>query len=163
MEDSTKRYEELVEKMIASNDPEKMKVLRCASEYGFAQLNATHPKLAQRWLDKLEAASWNNYLSQAEADEIVATFINQNGTRGPKWPFPAFTQAVEAFDGKMCDAPFYNKYALWVTANMLYSDHAATISTLAPESELPQVFYKLAVEKLKDVDRPNFVRKYFDI
>lgn len=163
MENLTKRYEELVERMVASNDSAKMRVLRCASIYGFAQLNSTHPKLAQRWLDKLEAANWNNYLSESEADEIVAALVNQNGTRGPKWPMPAFSKVVEAFDGKMCDAPYYNKYALWATANMLYSDHASTISALVPDAELLKVFYKLAIEKLKDVDRPNFAREYFKV
>ena len=85
------------------------------------------------------------------------------GSRGPKWPFTVFSQTVEAFGGKISDEPFYNKYAMWVTANMIYSDHATTLSSIVSDAEMPKLVYQLAVENLKDSDRPDFIRNYFGV
>ena len=67
--------------------------------------------------------------------------------------------------------PYYNCYALWVMANMLYSDHAQSVAEdmgyKTPAEVLNEKMalsmYKKAVEKLKDVDRPHFVRQYFHV
>ena len=163
MEEMKMRFDQLVERISASKDPEKMKILACADAWGFSQMAATQPKVAQKWLDKLEAIEWYNYLSKAEAEEIVAGLQNQNGSRGGKWSFDAFTQVVESFGGKSEDVPFYNCYALWAVMNMLYSDHAKSAKMFVPEEELPRYFYLMAVEKLKDPDRPHFVRPYFEV
>lgn len=163
MEQMLKRFDRLVDQISASKDPEKMKVLACADAWGFAQMAAMQPKVAQKWLDKLEAVEWYNYLSKSEAEEIVAGLQNQNGTRGGKWSYDAFMQAVEAVDGKIDDTPCYNSYALWATANMLFSDHAKSASLFVPENEWPKYFYLQAVEKLKDPDRKRFVRPYFGV
>lgn len=32
-----------------------------------------------------------------------------------------------------------------------------------PKDQEPKFFYSMALEKLKDVDRPRFVRDYFDV
>ena len=64
---------------------------------------------------------------------------------------------------KMSEEPYYNCWALWVVANMLYSDHAQSVSMFVAKDELPKVFYTMAVEKLKDRDRPRFVRHYFGV
>ena len=81
--------------------------------------------------------------------------------RGAKWPFAQFESVVTSLGGEVEHEPKYNKYALWVTANMIYSDHAKTLKEVVPESDLPLVAYKLAVEKLNDADRPRFIREYF--
>ena len=161
MEEMMKRFDELVGKIVASKDPEKMKVLAAADTYGFRQMAAMQPKSAQRWLDKLEAVEWNNYLSADEAEQIAAGFVNQNGSKGPKWPLSQFEALVGSLGGETESVPYYNKYALWVTANMIYSDHARSLSEIVPEADLPKIIYKMAVEKLKDPDRPGFVRDYF--
>lgn len=163
MEELKIRFDRLVEQISASKDPEKMKILACADAWGFAQMVAMQPKVAQKWLDKLEAIEWYNYLSKSEAEEIVAGLQNQNGARGGKWTYEAFMQAVEAFGGRIEEAPYYNCYALWATANMLYSDHAKSVSHYVPEDEWPKYFYLTAVEKLKDPDRKRFVRPYFGV
>lgn len=163
MEELKKRYEELYAKMATSKDVSRMKAFGSAEHWAFNKVVELNPKLAQQWLDKLEASEWNNYLSQAEAEGIAGKLVNQNGSRGPKWPFTVFSQTVEAFGGKISDEPFYNKYAMWVTANMIYSDHAATLSSIVSDAEMPKLVYQLAVENLKDSDRPRFVREYFGV
>lgn len=163
MEGIRERYLELYEDMAKSGMPEKMKVFGEAEKWAFDRLHERDPKLAEMWVDKLEATHWHNYLSKAEANEIVAKFINQDNSRGPHWAYDVFKGAVESLGGNMMEEPYYNCYALWVVANMLYSDHYNSASEYVPKEDMPKYFYSMAVEKLKDKDRPRFVRDYFGV
>lgn len=158
-----KRYLELYEDMAGSGNPEKMQVFGAAEKWAFKKMAEISPKTAQCWLDKLESVMWNNYLSKSEAEEIAAGFVNQNGTKGPYWSYELFKSEVEKAGGKMEEAPFYNSYALWITANMRYSDNAISASEFVPKEHLPRFFYNVAVENLKDSDRRCFVRNYFSV
>lgn len=163
MEGIRERYLELYEEMAKSGMPDKMKIFGEAEKWAFGKMLETSPKTAEQWVDKLEAMNWHNYLSKAEADEIVAKFINQDNSRGAHWGYDVFKGAVESLGGKTYEAPFYNCYALWVVANMLYSDHYNSASEYVPKEDMPKYFYSMAVEKLKDKDRPRFVRDYFGL
>jgi hypothetical protein len=54
---------------------------------------------------------------------------------------------------------------------MIYSDHAQSVAEdmgmstpeAVPNEKMALSMYRKAVEKLKDVDRPKFVREYFDL
>ena len=129
----------------------------------FHMLAEKHPEIAEKWLTKLEASKWHNYLSKAEADEIAAKLVNQDGSRGPHWDYETFKHAVESLGGQMKDEPFYNCWALWIMANALFSDHHKSLMEFVPKDQEPRVYYLLAVEKLKDVDYPKFIRKYYDL
>lgn len=163
MENFIKRYDELYDDMATAKDPQKMMVFGDAEKWMFHTVAEKHPELAEKWLAKLEAGKWNNYISKAEAEAIVAKFVNQDGTRGPHWSHDAFKGAVESLGGKMSEEPYYNCWALWATANMLYSDHYQSASKYVPKEDIPKYFYMMTLEKLKDADRPKFVRKYFDV
>ena len=162
MEGIRERYLELYEDMAKSGMPDKMKIFGEAEKWAFGKMLETSPKTAEQWVDKLEAMNWNNYLSKAEADDIVAKFINQDNSRGAHWGYDVFKGAVESF---------YNCYALWVVANMIYSDHAQSVAedmghttpAQVPNEKMALSMYKKAVEKLKDKDRPRFVRDYFGV
>lgn len=162
MEELVKKYLERYEDMAKSGQPEKMRIFGEAEKWAFAKMVELSPKTAERWLEKLEAMYWHNYLSKAEAEDIVSKFVNQDGSRGAHWSYDTFKGAVESLGGKMHDEPYYNCYALWVVANMLYSDHYNSTKEYVPKEDMPKFFYLQAVEKLKDADRQNFVRKYFD-
>lgn len=141
-----------------------MQAFGSAEQWVFDMLAERHPELAKKWLEKLEASEWNNYLSEGEAMEITAQLRNQDGRSGAHWSLQSFVAAVESLDMPVEHAPYFNKYALWATANMLYSDHAKSAKKyIGDESKLPAYFYDLAVEQLTDVDRPHFVREYFKI
>ena len=122
-------------------------------------------------LDKMEATEWHNYLTETEAAKIAPTIVNQDGTHGPHWSYDVFKGAVESLGGKPSEKPYYNCYALWVTANMIYSDHAQSVAedmgfnspSDVPNEKMALSMYKKAVEKLKDVDRPMFIRPYFRV
>ena len=162
MEDYIKKYDELFEDMASSRDPKKMMVFGDAEKWVFHMVAKKHPDIAEKWISKLEAGKWNNYLSKSEAEDIVSRLVNQDGTRGPHWDYEPFRAAVESIGGKMSDMPFYNCYALWATANMRYSDNYRSASEFVPKDQMPRYFYNVAVETLKDIDRPKFVRDYFE-
>jgi hypothetical protein len=46
---------------------------------------------------------------------------------------------------------------------MRYSDNAKSASEFVPKDLMPKFFYNVAVEDLKDIDRPKFVRDYFHV
>lgn len=171
MSEILEKYEELYKDMASSHDRDKMVAFGDAERWAFRRLHEISPKDAQCWLDKLEAMHWKNYLSKQEADEIASRLVNQNGRIGAHWGYETFKGAVESLGGKMYDKPFYNCYALWITANMIYSDHAQSVAEdmgmttpeAVPNEKMALSMYRKAVEKLKDVDRPKFIREYFDL
>ena len=163
MEELIKRYDELYEDMATAKDPKKMMIFGDAEKWIFHEIAKAHPELAEKWLSKLEAGKWNNYLSESEAEHIANKIINQDGTRGAHWDYDTFKGAVESLGAKMRDEPFYNCYALWIMANALWSDHHKSLSEFVPKEQEPKVYYLMAVEKLKDVDYPKFIRKYYDL
>ena len=149
--------------MATSGNKDKMLAFGDAERWAFKKMHDMSPKDAQCWLDKLESMNWNNYLSKQEAEEATNKLVNQNGAKGPHWGFETFKNAVESTGGIMSEKPYYNCYALWATANMLYSDHYDSAKKYVPESDMPKYFYASALEKLKDVDRQKFVRWYFGL
>lgn len=171
MDEILERYEELYEDMANSGNKEKMMAFGDAERCMFKKLAKEHPAIAQMWLDKLEAMHWRNYLSKQEAEEIASHLVNQNGRIGAHWNYDTFKGAVESLGGKVYEKPYYNCYALWATANMIYSDHAQSVAEdmgypnpeAVPNEKMALSMYKKAVEKLKDVDRPKFIREYFDL
>lgn len=157
------RYEDAYNIMATSKDPKKMIIFGNAERWAFPVMAELAPDKALKWLEMVEPAKWNNYVSRSEADAIARSLVNQDGSKGPHWPYEAFKAAVESLGVSMSEAPFYNCYALWLTAQMQYSDHAESAKEFVPERDLPKYFYLTAVENLKDVDRPHFIREYFDL
>ena len=100
---------------------------------------------------------------------FAGTIVNQDGSKGFHWDYNVFTSAVKQLGGRVEDKPYYNSYALWATANMIYSDHAESIAEdmgyekpiNVPNDKMALSCYKKALEKLKDVDNEDFVRDYF--
>lgn len=158
-----KRYEEMYADMATSKDVAKMQTFGNAEKWAFGVIAEKQPEIARRWLDRLEAGYWHNFLSEAEASELAAKFVNQDGTKGAHWNLATFSAVVESLNAPMEVAPKFNKYALWLTANMLYSDHAKSVKKYIAEENLPTYFYEQAVESLTDIDRAHFIRPYFGL
>lgn len=161
-----KRYDELYENMVTAKDLKKMIVFGEAEKWMFHSVAKEHPELAKIWLSKLESSVWNNYLTEHEAKHIVESLMEKHGdtyVQKYAWDYPTLKSAVESIGGKMSEEPCYNCWALWATMNMLHSDHDETISAYIQPSVKVKFYYKLAVDKLKDFDRPHFVREYFHL
>lgn len=161
--DQLEKYHDLYETMSTSGDVTKMKIFGEAEKWAFKKVAESHPNLAEEWLSRLEAVEWNNYLTESEAGQIVSRLMNQDGSIGGTWTMEQIESAVSSLGGKVSCPPYYNRFALYVVMNMLASDHLASVTQFVTDSELPRFFYNLAVDKLKDIDRPEFVRPYFSL
>ena len=168
-EEMIDRYDYLYNKMVESKDPAKMKIYGDISTWTFKELAGKHPELADTFMSHMEALCWNNYLSEREMMNISKRTINQDGSNGFHWQFDVLKKALSDLGGKLEDPPYYNCYALATVINVIYSDHADSIamdlgfktSKDVPNGTIALSCYRKAVEKLKDVDNPHFVRMYF--
>ena len=103
------------------------------------------------------------------SQNIAKHIVNQDGTKELHWPYDVFTKAVVQLGGITEEKPYYNSYALWITANMIYSDHARSVAEdmgyksplEVPNERMALSMYKKAVESLKDPDKGYHIRKYF--
>lgn len=166
MKDLIERYDELYADMATAKDPKKMTIFGDAEKEMFHCLADMHPEIAEKWLTKLEAGKWNNYLSEDEARKIVGLLVERrNGAiiRKYEWEYDVLKNAVESMGGEISLEPYYNCYALWAVMNMLFSDHAETVNMFVQPNLRTKFYYHMAVDKLKDVDRPHFVRDYFHL
>lgn len=163
------RYNELYMKMATSKDPKNMKIFGESEKWVFVELAKIHPEMAQNWLSHLEAVCWNNYMDEKQASNVSKRTVNQDGVKGFHWTYDVFTKAVESLGGVVEENPYYNSYALWVTANMIYSDHASSIAadmnfskpTEVPNEKMALSCYRKAVELLKDPDEGYKAQVYF--
>ena len=170
-EELKSRYDHLYKVMAESKQPENMMLFGKAEKHMFHELAEAHPEAAEAWLAMLEPVEWHNFLTEEEAEQVVGKLVNHDGTMGAHWDADTFKSAVERLGGKLEDKPYYNMWALWVTDNMIYSDHAPSIaedmgyrtSKEADGTKMALSCYRKAVEKLKDPDRERFVRWYFHV
>lgn len=155
------KYDELYAIMANSGDPAKMHIFGEAEKWAFEQMNRTNPDMAKKWLDRIEAVKWDNYLCEASAMAIVSKFVNQDGTMGAKWNYQQVMDAVRAAGGNESEQPYYNSWALFVVMNWIASNSWKTLSTLTTEDKMPSVVYALALDYLKDPDEPHFIQRYW--
>lgn len=155
------KYDELYAIMANSGDPAKMHIFGEAEKWAFEQINRTNPDMAKKWLDRIEAVKWDNYLCEASAMAIVSKFVNQDGTMGAKWNYQQVMDAVRAAGGNESEQPYYNSWALFVVMNWIASNSWKTLSTLTTEDKMPGVVYALALDYLKDPDEQHFIQRYW--
>lgn len=160
-----KEFLSIYDTMAHSADKVNMRIFGEATKKIFEQTADNHPEIAEEWIERLKPITYYNYLSREEADEIIAAIINVDETTAPKWPMPIWENAMNSLGLPIEEKPFFNRCALWVTMNMMYSDLATAIAETIPISDrdLPVLYYRLAVAKLKDVDRKHFIRPYFEM
>lgn len=132
----------------------------------FVMLANASTKSAMQFLEFVEGVtSYDNYISESEAIEIVNRFKNADGTEGAKWSPDTLFAKVAALGGDVDHAPKYNKWALYVTMNMEHSDHYPVLQkwTGSDATKYAEACYDLAVSQLKDKDRHDWIRRYFQL
>lgn len=168
------RFMYYMREAVESKDPSKMKVLADSFTRLFNKVVDAHPDLASATLDILSAIEYHNYITSEEAVKIATSFINDDKSitgasepsHGPHWKMDEMKAFLSARNIPTEDKPFYNWPALWLTVNMIYSDFAENIAEMTGSKEnekLAVSAYKMALKKLKDLDRPHFIREYFEL
>lgn len=158
-------FDRLYNKMITSNEPRYMQVFGNTMKCMMKDIAEWKPEVAQEYLSKLEAVDWCNYLSKKEAVSIANGMNPKGGWDISEWESMATTQ-----EARVEDIPYYNKWALYVAMNMIYSDSVETIAKIAGKTlsnmtneEMFTAIYLLALDKLKDKDGMFDIRSYFHV
>lgn len=158
------RYTGLYEYMANSRDPKNMKAFGRVMTEMMDYLIQTKPDVAEEMTDKLEAIKWRQYLTPKEAEKIVAGM----DPKAP-WSRDTWKSAMEAFGLPLEDAPYYNRCALWVEMNKMYSDFGDEIAALMGQALVPNdkniitACYKMALKTLRDKDGVYDIRSYFHV
>lgn len=156
------RYDGLYDYMASSRDPKNMKAFGCVMNEMMDFLIQYKPDVAEEMIDKLEAIKWHQYLTPKEAEKIVAGM----DPKAP-WSREVWKSAMESFGLPLEEAPFYNRCALWVEMNKIYSDFGDEIALLLgkplspSDKDIISACYKMAMKNLKDKDGVYNIRKYF--
>lgn len=166
-------FAQLYESMARSKDVSKMKLFGTAFTNMFNEVANSHPDMAMATLDFLAAVEYNNYVTKDEAWAVASDFINDDTmitgvaqpSEGAHWNMDTLKSFLTQKGLPLEEKPYYNWCALWLTANMIYSDFANVIvEVTGKENEkIASICYKMAVKKLKDLDRPSYIREYFDL
>lgn len=163
--DIMNKFNRLYSRMSTSNKPRYIHIfgetMRCMME----DMVGWNPEAVKEYLDKLEAIDWCNYLSKKEAMEIVDGMEPKGA-----WNISDWMKLMDSNSLCLEDEPHYNKWALHVTMNMIYSDSGSTIAKIAghtlsdiSEKELFSAIYMLALDKLRDKDGMFDIRSYFHV
>lgn len=167
-------FQSLLTTAVEAREPAKMQVLADSYTMLFGEVAEAHPDLAMATLAMLAPIEYHNYLTLEEATAIASKFINADRnvsgaseySKGPHWSMDVLKSFLTSRNLPVEEKPYYNWPALWVTVNMIYSDYADTLADLLGSKENERIAtasYKMAVRKLKDLDRPSFIREYFKL
>ena len=159
------RFNLINDAVISSRDNEKMKLANDVFHKTLCKLADYDLSEAKSIVDCYEGKlKYNNYLSEKEAKEIVSRF-KSGSFNGPMWSDDVLFRTVSSLGKSVEEEPFYNKWALYAVMNMYASDHNDVLSDLAEgnDSKYATISYRFADSTLKDLDRPKWVRKYFDV
>lgn len=156
------RYEALYEYMANSRDPKNMKAFGCVMTEMMNYLIQNKPDVAEEMIESLEAIKWHQYLTPKEADRIFAG-MDPKGA----WPREAWKSTMESLGIPLEEPPYYNRCALWIEMNKIYSDFGEEIASLLgkplqpTDKDIISACYKMALKNLKDKDGIYHIRKYF--
>ena len=158
------RYEQLFQHMAESKDVKKMRHFGSDMNDLMERAIKVDASFAEHELEKLESMNWQQYLTQHEAEDICKSLNPEC-----RWSFDVWERVMRQMNLESERQPCFNKYALWVTMNAKYSDHAETIAqkilvaTLEEVSteQMVSIVHGLAVDSLTDKDERFNVRKYF--
>ena len=157
-----------------SRDVRNMKLFGVASTAMFNKAAEAHPEIAMAMLEALAAMEYHNFVTMNEATEVASHFINDDTmitgspepTKGAHWPMDTAKAFLVGRGIPLEEKPYYNWPALWLTMNMIFSDYAEVLVDLLGDKngeKMAMTCYKMAVKKLKDKDRPHFIREYFEL
>ena len=156
------RYLGLYDYMATSRDPKNMKAFGSVMTQMMDVMLQKMPAEAEEMIDKLEAIKWCQYLTPKEAEKIVAGM----DPKAP-WSRDTWKGAMESFGLPLEEMPAYNRCALWVEMNKIYSDFGEEIASLLgkplspSDKDIISACYKMALKNLKDKDGIYDIRKYF--
>ena len=107
--------------------------------------------------------NYGDFLTEKEAEHITDHFVNYDKTRGPKWPKPeVLFEAVKSVGGAVEEPRRYNKWVMFTVMNMIHADYGEALQSVAQGADYVKLAYKMALAFIKDPDRNESIRAYFE-
>lgn len=157
-QDLKERYLSLYSYMASSHNTKHMKTFGHVMTSMMDDMIRNNTIKAEEYIDRLESIRWDNYLTPAEAEEIVLKMQPKAPWNREQW-----RSAMERHGFNLEHEPCYNKCALWATMNMIMSDSSETLAKYVNGDNLFKVVHDLAVDKLRDKDGKFLIRNYFGL
>lgn len=162
-EEMKKKWEELYHIMESSGNPQYMMLFGEVMKELMERSINMEPNFAEKMLEKLCAVKWRNYLTQAEAEAIVAQMNPEPTMKREMWE-----RQLERLGMAFQEEPYYNRWALYATMMMKNSDDRTAIAKMMGKTldevtvdEMTVATHLLAIDSLHDQDEKFNVRKYF--
>lgn len=148
-----------------SEEHEDVEVCLCMFKKAVLLLADTNLRTTKELIECFEGnLKYYNFLTESEAESILEKFVNQDGSKGPKWrDSEELFRKVNELGGRIECEPHYNKWALYVAMNKFASDqHSVIIKWVGDDkAKYFEACYELALTQLKDKDHPYWIRPYY--
>lgn len=156
------KFDMLYRYMASSNDVRYMRTFGNVHKQMMEWMIENKPEMAEEYIEELCAIKWEQYLTKKEATEVV------HGMKpAAPWDYDKWAKAMTDLGLKMEVEGVYNKYALWVAMNQIYTDFGEDIAKLMgmplkeiPANKIVPAVYSMAVSLLQDPDQRYKIREY---
>lgn len=158
----TDKFDMLYDYMAASNNVKYMKTFGYVHRDMMDWMIENKPELAEEFINVLCSIKWRQYLTQKEATDVIRGMVP-----AAPWDYSTWEKAMEGLHLESEREYVFNRYALWVAMNQIYTDFGGDIAKIfgMPLSEIPAdklvpAVHSMAVSLLTDPDGKYDIRKY---
>lgn len=156
------KFEMLYGIMASSNNPQYMHTFGEVMKQMMAWMIEYKPETAESYIESLCSIQWRQFLTRREAMEVVSKMIPP-----APWDYETWYRVMEDMNLEWQRDGVFNRYALWVAMNQIYTDFGNDIAKLMgkPLSEIPNnvlvpAVHNMAISLLTDADKKYCIRKY---
>ena len=161
-QEMTEKFDSLYNYMASSNNLRYMKTFGYVHKEMMDWMIENKPDLAEEFLSVLCSIKWRQYLTKKEATDVVKSM-----KPAAPWDYPVWEKTMEELNLECEKDGVYNKYALWVAMNQIYTDFGDTLSKVfnkpidqVQAQTLVTIVYDMAVDLLEDPDEKYNIREY---
>ena len=156
------KFDSLYNYMASSNNVRYMKTFGYVHKEMMKWMIENKTELAEEYINVLCSIKWRQYLTQQEAEGIVRSMVP-----AAPWDYPTWERAMEALHLESEREYVFNRYAMWVAMNQIYTDFGDDIAKVMgmqlseiPADKLVPIVHSMAVSLLTDQDGKYEIRKY---
>lgn len=161
-QEMTDKFNMLYGMMAASGDVKQMHTFGEVHKKMMAWMIENKPELAEEFIEELCSIRWRQYLTRNEAMEVVRSMVPT-----APWDYATWERVMEAMHLEIERESVFNRYALWVVMNQVYTDFGESIARMlgeplnkVPADTLVPFVHDMAVDLLTDPDKKYCIRDY---
>lgn len=158
-QEMTEKFGMLYGMMAVSGDVRQMHTFGNVHKKMMAWMIDNKPELAEEYIEELCSIRWRQYLTRNEATAVVRGMVPT-----APWDYSTWEKAMESLHLEWEREGVFNRYALWVAMNQVYTDMGESLLKVmgvdVPDEKLVPVVHDMAVSLLTDADGKYRIREY---